>query len=65
MGKIKCDICGALYSARLRSCPQCDYYRNREQARFESCTGVRYPCSSHCRRCFFEQAYGHKGKARG
>lgn len=57
MKKKKCSICGAIYSARLRDCPRCEFFHDREHARFESCTGVRYPCSYHCRHCFFEKAY--------
>lgn len=59
MAGIKCEVCGAIYSKSLRSCPQCEFYRNREHARFESCTGVRYPCSCRCRSCFFENIYGY------
>ncbi len=57
MARKKCTVCGALYPGRFPNCPQCEFFRNREHARLESCTGVRYPCSHHCRTCFFDEVY--------
>ncbi len=57
MAQKKCPDCGTVYSNRLASCPQCDFYRHREQTRLKSCTGVRYPCTHSCHPCYFEKIY--------
>jgi len=60
MTQKKCPVCGTVLESRFTRCTRCGFFKHREDFMFESCTGVRYPCSNQCRPCFFEEIYKNK-----